>query len=125
MNCLSCLDKCNAQCCKQMVFAFPPTALNEKVKYFYKTHGVGVLEKDSYIFLIVPVTCPHLVDNKCDLYGKSERPTVCTQGYEEYLKYLVYPPHCGYKPDKLPPSAVALTEEDMKKAFDKGGDKNG
>ena len=66
--CLQCME-----CCK--VF-YVPTVLNKyEEKEFYELRGCQVKRYQNHAIVIVPLPCPHLTPQGCDIYD--QRPQVC------------------------------------------------
>ena len=66
--CLQCME-----CCK--VFYVTTTWERYEEKEFYELRGCEVRPYKGYYIVIVPLPCPHLTPQGCDIYNK--RPQVC------------------------------------------------
>lgn len=84
-------SQCGA-CCKMLGFTIPDLQQNRIYLEYYKAHGCKIEGN----MVIVPMTCPHLVDNKCDIHEK--KPFLCKQfkGKSSGKKFLV-PKECTYE----------------------------
>ena len=72
---------CDAFCCKYLVFpqAAPTTRVNlDYLKFVLGFPGIQIGVSDGDWFVIVRTRCRHLVENRCSIYGKPERPQICT-----------------------------------------------
>lgn len=77
LSCLDNLDRCQAKCCKELVFFVP--RMNKQREEYYTTHGCEVFRVKRDLFkVIVPMRCPQLSeDNKCKLHGTESKPYFC------------------------------------------------
>ena len=80
-------DKCATgsvagECCTKLVFPLSPSAAaNPDTRHFFALHGVEVRFWGELSLAVLPVRCSALLDNgDCSLYGKPERPQVCSSG---------------------------------------------
>ena len=93
-KCLGHLDKCMAGCCRFFVFNVEMT---EDLENYYNLHE-GIIAKDGKIFVMNK--CKALGDDcKCKLYGKKERPKICSQGYTKQKEGVFFPENCIYNKD--------------------------
>jgi Fe-S-cluster containining protein len=72
---------CSAACCKYLVFPHAVPTTRVAVDYLQFVLGFPGLEigvSDESWFVIVKTTCRHLTENRCSIYGKPERPQICT-----------------------------------------------
>jgi hypothetical protein len=73
-------EGCQAYCCKTLLFPRDPPTRTTDLDYFRFLLGFPGLElgiTDKSWFIVVKTTCRHLVDNRCSIYGKPERPLRC------------------------------------------------
>jgi Fe-S-cluster containining protein len=75
-----CTD-CGAHCCNYLIFPQPAPTTRVRLDYLQFVLGfpgieVGVSDGDWVV--IVQTRCQHLSDNCCSLFGKPERPQICT-----------------------------------------------
>lgn len=81
---MSLTDPCNgcgAFCCKYLVFPQPAPATRVNLDYLQFVLGFPNIEvgvSDSDWFIMVQTTCRHLSENRCSIFGESERPQICT-----------------------------------------------
>ena len=78
---------CQAYCCKTLVFpqSAPATAANlDFFRFCLGFPGIELGIADDGWSLIVKTTCRHLKDNRCSVYGMTERPLLCK--YYDALK---------------------------------------
>lgn len=72
---------CGASCCKYLIFpqAAPTTRVNlDYLQFVLGFPGIEIGVTDGDWFVIVKASCRHLVENKCSIFGKPERPQICT-----------------------------------------------
>jgi Fe-S-cluster containining protein len=79
-------SKCG-QCCRSLSFIIEMT---DEWREYYEAHGCKVLGD----MVLVPMVCPHLKDNMCDIY--ETRPQVCRDFKGQTEGYYV-PPECTLK----------------------------
>lgn len=75
-----CTD-CSAFCCKYLVFpqAMPTTRVNlDYLQFVLGFPGIEIGVSDGDWFVIVQTRCQHLLENRCSIFGKPERPQICT-----------------------------------------------
>lgn len=97
VDCLSNLEKCNAECCRILVFAGRNLS-QDKIKY-YENHGCKI-EKISHeqYQIIVPVKCQMLGDdNKCKAHDSEFKPNVCKSFKEGNTSGYFIPKECLLK----------------------------
>jgi hypothetical protein len=73
-------DGCQAHCCKTLLFPRDLPTRTTDVDYLQFLLGFPGIElgiADKAWFVVVKTTCRHLVDNRCSIYGKPERPLRC------------------------------------------------
>jgi hypothetical protein len=75
-----CTD-CGAFCCKYLIFpqAAPTTRVNlDYLQFVLGFPGIEVGVSDGSWLIIVRSRCRHLTENRCSIFGKPERPQICT-----------------------------------------------
>jgi len=93
MNCLPNLRKCQARCCKLLVFVVEN--INMKYVQYYITHGCKIAQIGKSFQIIVPMKCPQLDNqNKCKVHGTNEQPDLCKEFQEGKTKGHYIPPGC-------------------------------
>ena len=84
---------CAAYCCETLVFPQSPPGSVASLDYYRFCMGFPGLElgvaADGTWSIVVKARCRHLEGNRCGIYGKKERPLVCTY-YDEWV--------CNYRP---------------------------
>jgi Fe-S-cluster containining protein len=73
-------DGCAAWCCTAVSFPYrtPQTHSNvDYLRFLLGFPGVELGVHDGGWTVVVRTTCRHLVDNRCSLYGRPERPLAC------------------------------------------------
>lgn len=81
MSLLNPCANCSAFCCKYLVFpqAAPTTRVNlDYLQFVLGFPGLELGVSDGNWFVIVRARCQHLLENKCSIFGKPERPHICT-----------------------------------------------
>lgn len=70
------------ECCTKLVMPVSQTAAsNPDARAFFALHGVEVKWWGELSLAVLPVRCSALLPNgDCSLYGKPERPQVCSSG---------------------------------------------
>lgn len=74
-------EGCDAFCCKNLIFPQAVPASRVSLDYLQFVLGFPGLEvgiSNEAWFVIVKTTCQHLVENRCSIFGKPERPQICT-----------------------------------------------
>lgn len=72
---------CDAPCCKTLLFPHPVSTTAADLDYLRFCLGFPGLElgvSDGAWSLVVKTTCRHLADNRCSIFGRPERPMLCT-----------------------------------------------
>jgi len=70
------LEKCNASCCKVLVFNIK--LLSKDMKKYYEHHGVKIIKYGRGYRAIVPVNCLQLDENNlCKLHNTKDKPRCC------------------------------------------------
>ncbi len=75
-----CTD-CGAFCCKYLVFpqSVPTTRVTlDYLQFVLGFPGLEIGISDGAWFIILQARCQHLRENKCSIFGKPERPHICT-----------------------------------------------
>ncbi len=71
---------CHAYCCRYLLFPQPAPTTRvalDYLQFFLGFPGLQVGVSDGEWFVIVRTRCQHLVDNRCAIYGRPERPQIC------------------------------------------------
>lgn len=103
-------DRCDAPCCETLVFPFagPITASNlDYLRFCLGFPGIEVGVSDGGWQIIVKTRCRHAAGGRCAVYGREERPLLCTY-YDEWK--------CTYRwqfGDARPAGFVRLTLDDF------------
>lgn len=95
-------DQCAAgpikgECCTQLALPISQSAArNPDTINFFALHGAQVKWWGELAILVIPQRCSALLPNgDCSLYGKPERPSVCSEGpLNPWAVQLT--PHCSY-----------------------------
>jgi len=101
---------CGAHCCRVLMFPIPtPETYGslDYLKFSLGFPGVEIGVSDEGWSIVVSTTCRHLRDDRCSVYGRSERPILCSY-YDAS--------HCAYKPQfsvPRPESLLRLQLEDF------------
>lgn len=85
-------EGCQAYCCKTLLFPHDtPTRTTglDFCRFLLGFPGIELGITDKSWFIVIKTTCQHLVDNRCSIYGKPERPLRCSS-YDAW--------DCTYKP---------------------------
>lgn len=72
---------CGSFCCKYLIFPQAVPASRVSLDYLHFVLGFPGLElgvSDDSWYVIVKTTCRHLEGNRCSIFGKPERPHLCT-----------------------------------------------
>lgn len=72
---------CGAFCCKYLIFpqAAPTTRVNlDYLQFVLGFPGIEIGVSDGDWFVVVQTHCRHLLENRCSIFGKPERPQICT-----------------------------------------------
>lgn len=88
---------CKAYCCKTLIFPqhIPTTFANlDFFKFSLGFPGVELGVSDTGWSIVLKTTCRYLEDDKCSVYGKTERPLMC-QYYDEWK--CTYKVHFGQR----------------------------
>ena len=96
MNCLDNLGKCNASCCKSVVFV--QENLSVDMQYYYKLHGCELIRKShSLWWIVIPLRCQGLdINNKCIHHENGLKPKVCKNFNESKKSGYHIPKGCIY-----------------------------
>jgi len=107
MKCVGNLNRCDANCCKFLVFRQP--LLSKGMIKYYELHSNTIVRQTKTGFLIIIYRpCAMLVDNKCAI--NDEKPQQCKDAYiKDKLNHL-FVPYCAYSPIK---DSVVLTEKEL------------
>jgi len=85
-DCLANLKNCKASCCRNIVFK--EKILTDLFKEYYKAHGCKVEQLPNRTYrIVVPMKCPHLTDNKCDIHNN--KPMLCRR-LNNHTKHQYY-----------------------------------
>jgi len=107
VGCKDNLEKCNANCCKFLVFK-KDLMTKDQINY-YNLHSNTIVKQILSGFLIIIYRpCSMLIDNKCAI--NNEKPYQCKIAYEKDKVKNLFVPNCIYKPDK---DSIVLTEEEL------------
>jgi Fe-S-cluster containining protein len=74
-------EGCAAYCCKTLIFPQNVPVARSSLDYMQFVLGFPGLElgiSDARWFIVVKTRCRHLQEDRCSLYGKPERPQICT-----------------------------------------------
>ena len=63
------------ECCKTLAVPYY-TADNDTIE-FYSIRGCERVINDQGAYLLIPFSCPHLIEDGCDIY--EDRPEVCRE----------------------------------------------
>jgi hypothetical protein len=77
---------CGAHCCKTLVFpqGIPTSASNlDYYRFALGFPGVELGISNGAWTMALHTSCRHLRDNRCSIYGKPERPLICSY-YDEW-----------------------------------------
>ena len=87
MNCVDNLTKCNASCCRVIIFS--ERYLTAEFKEYYKAHGCTFERRGNRGWMIkVPMKCPNLGDdNLCKIH--ENKPKLCAK-FDEKCKNSFY-----------------------------------
>lgn len=102
-------DGCDAWCCTTLVFPHPAPATRSNLDYVRFCLGFPGIEMgitDQGWSLVVRTRCRHLEGTRCGVYGRDERPLLCTY-YDQWQ--CTYRVHFG---QKRPPGYVRVTYDD-------------
>ena len=74
-----CSPNCGA-CCRSLRLQVPPEyGANPDIKHWIELHGVRLVQQDGGTFVVLNLQCEALQeDSSCGLYGKPERPELCS-----------------------------------------------
>ena len=89
------------ECCTKLALPVSPTAAsNPDTVNFFALHGVEIKFWGDLPLAIIPQRCSALLPNgDCSLYGKPERPDVCSSGPLNAWAVQLNP-HCSYVVEK-------------------------
>jgi len=81
-----CRSSCGA-CCEFVTLNINPSYLQKDVRHWLDLHGIKLRESGGAVWAEIPTPCRELQpDKSCGLYGKAERPQLCSEwpwGQEE------------------------------------------
>ena len=86
------------ECCTKLALPVSQTAAdNPDVVGFFALHGVEVRQFGELAIAVLPLRCSALLPNgDCSLYGKPERPQVCSSGPLNAWAGKPLNAHCSY-----------------------------
>jgi hypothetical protein len=93
-------DGCAAQCCTKLLFPYPVPASRtnlDHLRFCLGFPGVEVSIADHVWSLVADTRCRHLAGGRCSLYGRPERPQLCTY-YDQW--------NCSYRVQFAPESTM-------------------
>ena len=68
--CLNCME-----CCKTLAIPFDYHKLSEDDIKFYRMRGAEFVTTNKGPYMILDLSCPHLTEEGCGIYG--DRPKIC------------------------------------------------
>ena len=111
-TCVDNYPKCNANCCRFLVFQL--RKLSPDWKDYYENHKGVICKKYDFGWLLITNTpCKSLKDGKCQIYDK--RFDVCKKAYDKKKLDVLFVPNCIYPKTRF---SVMLTEEEIRRLME-------